>query len=195
MTTPDRTFHFECPQAQELVWLPLAVRFKLDQCQLRLRLIEWQQMPFDQRTSLLACPPGEAFRQLLVSLVPTAVPTDRSTTPIDLHRPGWPTELDLQRFLAGEAWAARWENASPFERYLVAKIMHSVRPEERAKALASVVFDGAGCQSASAPAPTPARTESRSPVPTGVATGPAYEPAAARLPLPKAVERSIHVDP
>jgi len=142
MATPDRTFDFEPPQARELVWLPLAVRFKLDQCELRLRLIEWQQIPFDQRTSLLACQPGDAFRQLLLSLVPTAIPTHRSTTPIDKHLPEWAAELDFPRFGAGEAWAAGWENASPFERYLVAKVLHTVSPEKRRKALASVVRDG-----------------------------------------------------
>jgi hypothetical protein len=65
---PTRTFAFEPLQARELEWLPLAVRFKLDRCGLRVRLRHWQALDLRERSSLLACPDGPAFRQLVLHL-------------------------------------------------------------------------------------------------------------------------------
>jgi hypothetical protein len=67
-TEPTRTFDFEPLQARELEWLPLAVRFKLDRCALRVRLRHWQALDRRERASLLVCADGPAFRQLVLQL-------------------------------------------------------------------------------------------------------------------------------
>jgi hypothetical protein len=69
---PVRLIPCEPPQAHSLVWLPLAVRFKLDAAGLRVSLFEWQTLTREQRFGLLACPAGACFETLLLALVPQA---------------------------------------------------------------------------------------------------------------------------
>ena len=67
---PDRVFHFEPPEARALQWLPLAVRYKLDRCGLKVRLQQWQALPLAGRSALLRCPAGPRFEQRVLALVP-----------------------------------------------------------------------------------------------------------------------------
>ena len=65
---PDRVLEFEAPEVHALVWLPLAVRYKLDVIGCRLRLAQWQAIAPAARAPLLACAAGEPFRRLLLDL-------------------------------------------------------------------------------------------------------------------------------
>jgi len=58
---------FEPGEAQALTWLPLAVRYKLDQVSLKLPLKAWQSLPRKDRERLLALPAGSAFEAHAVS--------------------------------------------------------------------------------------------------------------------------------
>lgn len=69
---PDRVLGVEPPEAKTLEWLPLAVRLKLDDCGLKVRLADWQGLAASQRQALLACPAGSRFRSLVLALVPHA---------------------------------------------------------------------------------------------------------------------------
>ena len=69
---PDRVLEFEAPEVHALVWLPLAVRYKLDVIGCRLRLAQWQAIAPAARAALLACAAGEPSRRLLLDLVPDA---------------------------------------------------------------------------------------------------------------------------
>lgn len=80
---PDRVFDFEPPQARNLEWLPLAVRYKLDLCELKIGLKEWQAIPLEQRDLLVRCAPGALFDHQLRAMVPTA----RKLPAAGLHAP------------------------------------------------------------------------------------------------------------
>jgi hypothetical protein len=69
---PDRVFEFEPEEARALQWLPLAVRFKLDQCGLKIGLQQWHALALDQRAALVRRPPGALFEQEVLELVPAA---------------------------------------------------------------------------------------------------------------------------
>lgn len=58
---PTACLSFEPDEARCLLWLPLAVRHKLDGCRLRLSLLEWQALPLDTRAELLHLPAGADF--------------------------------------------------------------------------------------------------------------------------------------
>ena len=64
---PTACLDFEPDEAKRLGWLPLAVRFKLDQCGLRFSLREWRALPLATRATLLAAPldaTADGFLQL-----------------------------------------------------------------------------------------------------------------------------------
>jgi hypothetical protein len=69
---PDRVFDFEPEEARKLQWLPLAVRYKLDQCGLKIGLQQWHALALDQREALVRRPPGALFEQRVRDLVPAA---------------------------------------------------------------------------------------------------------------------------
>ena len=58
---PTACLTFESQACQSLQWLPLAVRFKLDECGLKLSLQQWQGLPLAERQALLALPSGAGF--------------------------------------------------------------------------------------------------------------------------------------
>ena len=64
---PTVRLPFEPCEAQVLTWLPLAVRYKLDQASLKLPLKAWQRLPREDRERLLALPAGSAFEAHAVS--------------------------------------------------------------------------------------------------------------------------------
>jgi hypothetical protein len=138
---PVSVFMFEPVEARELVWLPLAVRFKLDEARLRLRLSEWQALSIRERTSLLVCPGGETFRTALLSLVPAVAAVHQARSPQRI-RGAFPAEGppdfaqagDLAPLLRG--W---WAGATRFERYLVVKILQSFSPVHMQKVLEAVM--------------------------------------------------------
>lgn len=53
---PVATLPGEPPQARALTWLPLAVRYKLDRCGVRISLAQWQALDLPTRTALLEAP-------------------------------------------------------------------------------------------------------------------------------------------
>lgn len=57
---PTACLSFEPDEARCLLWLPLAVRHKLDGCRLRLSLLEWQALPLETRAELLHLPAAAA---------------------------------------------------------------------------------------------------------------------------------------
>lgn len=61
---PLTCLDFEPEEARDLTWLPLAVRFKLDEVGLRCSLAQWQALSFAKRTELLNCLPGDRFSTL-----------------------------------------------------------------------------------------------------------------------------------
>lgn len=77
---PTQAFPFEPDAARALTWLPLAVRYKLDRCALRVSLQAWQALPLRSRERLLACPAGDAFHGLALALFEGACRRDPTPT-------------------------------------------------------------------------------------------------------------------
>lgn len=67
---PNVCLEQEPAQAKGLVWLPLALRYKLDATRLRISLRDWQRLPLECRLALLQAPldPGTSgFRSRAVT--------------------------------------------------------------------------------------------------------------------------------
>ena len=62
---PTSVLAFEPDEAKALKWLPLAVRYKLDRCGLKLSLDQWRSLPIADRQQLLASREGDAFAGLV----------------------------------------------------------------------------------------------------------------------------------
>ena len=70
---PD-LYPFESDETQSLAIIPLSVRYKLDVCEVKLRLQQWQKLPLEDRKALVAAPLAsetdvDACRILLHTLV------------------------------------------------------------------------------------------------------------------------------
>ena len=96
---PTACLSFEPDEARRLLWLPLAVRHKLDGCGLRLSLLEWQALPLDTRAELLHLPAGADFALCA------------------LHAGEVAQALDCDAAAAG-AWLAA---ATPFAHYVLSR--------------------------------------------------------------------------
>lgn len=111
---PTACLSFEPDEARRLLWLPLAVRHKLDGCGLRLSLLEWQALPLDTRAELLHLPAGADFA--LCALHAGASRDTRLRQPVRLEAYEVAQALDCDAAAAG-AWLAA---ATPFAHYVLA---------------------------------------------------------------------------
>ncbi|MGD1860684.1 MAG: nitrate reductase associated protein [Leptolyngbyaceae cyanobacterium] len=134
MTSDDRTFfQFEADFVESLRCIPMAVRYKLDTCGVKLKLEHWHQLALPEREQLVsqACQTeGEiaAYRKLVRSLVwqhTEALPKD---LPID-PAPPWlkadqisddvqQQSAELNVAIAPASWAA----LSPLQRFALCKL-------------------------------------------------------------------------
>ena len=130
---PDRVFQFEPAEARALDWLPLAVRYKLDTCGLKIGLEEWQGLSRESREALLRAEAGAVFEMKVLELFPGARRKRGSAAPdpalaaagrADLPPGGCPRGVDM--------WL---HSASDFEVYLVHKILRWESPGGRRRAL------------------------------------------------------------
>jgi hypothetical protein len=118
---PDRTFDFETLHARDLTWLPLAIRYKLDQSGLIISLQAWQALSMELRTQLLACPLNEAFRENVIRLIPATLVMEKVN---ETSRCCAVTEDAL---LLIPNLAETWSKADQFNRYLLGKMLGTAR--------------------------------------------------------------------
>lgn len=111
--SPTACLDFEPDEAKELVWLPLGVRFKLDEAALRLRLGSWQSLPHERRLELLTLPAGDEFR--IAALLAGA-------TRHEANQPPMPSLERIAEVLGcGLMRASSWlVDSSAFSRYVLA---------------------------------------------------------------------------
>ncbi|HSW17933.1 MAG TPA: nitrate reductase associated protein [Ramlibacter sp.] len=81
---PTAVLPFEGPEAQQLQWLPLAMRYKLDVLGLRLTLAQWQALSLEERRLLVTSPvdagsAAASLRRLLLHM--GAAPDPRGRAP------------------------------------------------------------------------------------------------------------------
>jgi hypothetical protein len=134
----DCVFGFETESEANLIYIPLAVRFKLDKCGIKLSLAEWQRMPEHRRRELLRTPCGDAaavacYRRILCSFVMESSGSEPPTISAADH-PLWMND-DVPEQLAKAAEAigvatpsgAHWRALTTLERFALVKLSRAGR--------------------------------------------------------------------
>ena len=120
-------FAFE-EEFADLHWMPLAMRFRLDVCGLKLPLVSWQSLPFSERLLLLDFSFEGEDQQILwafhlknvVSIHGLGKPTplecwvDPEKIPADVAEKLGAFDCEMSEFL--------WRNLKPFQRYALCKL-------------------------------------------------------------------------
>jgi hypothetical protein len=127
-------FQFEQDFAGSLRCIPMAVRFKLDRCGVKLSLRQWSHFEAEERSRLLqrAChkpPEVEAYRGELEALIRTRSNQPAEYLPIEAAPP-WADASrvppQLIEFAAGLQVPApssvRWATLSPLQRFVLLKL-------------------------------------------------------------------------
>lgn len=113
---PTCCLDFEPTAARALEWLPLAVRFKLDQWQLKLTLRQWQSMDLETRALWVASPAGDEFRR--IATMAGAQALSAPVTPIAVDD----ASIAAVALRVSETDAQVWlQRATPFAHYALAK--------------------------------------------------------------------------
>lgn len=125
-------FRFEADFGETLHCIPLAVRFKLDTCGLKLKLSQWQRLNLEQRRQLGAAAFTSddeiaAFRQTLLDWVQATSGEVVADLPLDPHPPWqsghWPAGLVEAAAHQGLVLTpAQWSGLSPLQRYVLVKL-------------------------------------------------------------------------
>jgi hypothetical protein len=129
-------FQFEEEFADSLHCIPMAVRYKLDRCGIKLKLTHWNRFSQEERQVLLALP-GESsqdcdrfhdFLQTLVAEKTGAVAPDLA---IDPH-PAWLNETDIPEDVQDKAsefklqlTQEQWQKLQPLQRFALIKLSRS----------------------------------------------------------------------
>ena len=133
-----RLFAFESELETSLTYIPLAVRFKLDKCGIKLSLEAWQQLPEDRRRKLLQAPYDQAadiarYRQILCSLVGEYTGEEPPSIAMTEHPPWADKNVPEQITKAATAMglpplsAERWCMLTPLQRFALVKLSREGR--------------------------------------------------------------------
>ena len=145
-----RLFGFESELESNLTYIPLAVRFKLDQCGIKLSLAAWQLLSNEKRRELLLarCDTAENvanYRKLLCSFVRECMGDEPAFIVTD-EDPLWAADnVPEQIVRAIEAMGAQplsrvqWGKLTPLERFALIKLSREGR-EHRKLAVALCEF-------------------------------------------------------
>jgi hypothetical protein len=129
----SRVFNFESDLERSLVFIPLAVRFKLDKCGIKLALDEWQRLAGDTRQSLLNSPCESvvevaAFRRTLQTWVKAACGDEPRLLEADAS-PSWdaldvPPQVTRKALEVGGSplTPAQWRALWALERFVLVKL-------------------------------------------------------------------------
>ncbi len=123
-------FEFERDFAEGMTCIPMAVRFKLDACGVKLSLKEWAKLTPEQRMELFQSPSG-TFGERMRALAPAA-----KTLEID-PRPPWDDASVVPEVVAASAEAKgialdvqRWAALSPLQRFALCKLSRAKHDNE-----------------------------------------------------------------
>jgi hypothetical protein len=127
-------FRFESDVAGALQCMPMSVRFRLDECGVKLSLKQWNRLPEEQRQALVStlCDTPErvqAYRGLLTTLIETYAASAPEFIAVD-PAPPWsdtsrvPTQI--QAYAASLGCKApdlsQWQALSPLQRFVLCKL-------------------------------------------------------------------------
>jgi hypothetical protein len=140
--SPIGLYPFESDETLSLAIIPLSVRYKLDVCEVKLHLQQWQTLPFDARQALVVAAFNtadevDACRALLHTLVdrhfgepPTVHPLSGDEPWLDASR--WPQvmidqcEREALAIPAIEVWSAL-DEAQRHALFVLGRSKHSQR--------------------------------------------------------------------
>ena len=130
-------YSFESPEATSLTLIPLTIRYRLDQCAIKLHLQQWQQFTLPERDNLLRMPFASSvdFKAWLAQL--TAIVQLRcncapdqlieTATPVWLQTDRWPDDV-VNRCTQMELPLPPlhvWQQLAPPHRHALCKIARS----------------------------------------------------------------------
>jgi hypothetical protein len=134
LETNGPIFGFETDFAGTLRCIPMSVRFKLDQCRVKLTLKQWNRIPPTQRLQLVSEPCGapenvDSFKSLLVELIETWTSSGVENMPAD-PAPAWADTIDTPHRIVAYAIALgvappsadQWATLAPLQRYALFKL-------------------------------------------------------------------------
>ena len=126
-------FGFESELVTNLTYIPIAVRFKLDKCGIRLSLVQWNQLPESERRKLLKAPCANSvdiasYGQALRRLIKEVIGDDPQPTQITAA-PAW-EEVELPRQIADKARqmgipapsSEQWRGLTTLQRFALLKV-------------------------------------------------------------------------
>lgn len=135
------TFQFEQDYADTLRLIPMAVRFKLDQCGIKLSLRQWSHFAFEERRRVLRLPCQrrqqlEAFRRELEELIQLRSTQPPEYLPIEPDPP-WADASTVPEQVVQIAMvlqvappnSVRWAALSPLERFTLVKLSRNPRDD------------------------------------------------------------------
>jgi len=127
-------FGFELDFAGSLRCIPMVVRFKLDQCGVKLSLKQWSRFIKEERSQLVtrACDTPEdvlAYKNYLVELIETRARDAAVFLPVDTN-PEWDDTHQVPSRVAAHAMdnallpprTERWAALSPLQRFALFKL-------------------------------------------------------------------------
>jgi hypothetical protein len=129
-------FQFEADFAQDLHCIPMVVRFKLDTCGIKLKLLQWQRFSPQQRQALAdaACTTDleiQAYRDHLLGLI-TEVTGDLASLFEPDPMPAWAVNDQIAPDVEQKAAAleipfslAQWAGLTPLQRFALIKLSRS----------------------------------------------------------------------
>jgi hypothetical protein len=131
---PVRMFRFEQEFAGSLRCIPMTVRFKLDQCGIKLSLRQWSRFEQQERTRLLELPCEERteielWRREVEELIRMRSSQPAENLPVELH-PLWADTSQVPQQLADFAIDLKiappspqqWAALSPLQRFTLLKL-------------------------------------------------------------------------
>jgi hypothetical protein len=136
-----RTFQFEQEFVDTLQLIPMAVRFKLDQCGIRLSLRQWSHFAFEERKRVLRLPCQrreeiEAFRRELEELIQLRSTQPPEYLPIEPDPPWADTSTVPQQVVevavvlqVAPPNSIQWAALSPLERFTLVKLSRNPRDD------------------------------------------------------------------
>mgnify|MGYP003329915136 CR=1 FL=1 len=125
---PPNLFAFERDEFGDLNWMPLALRYRLDLCGLKLPLSTWQRLTFDERARLLGLPcEGEterrAWEEELKSAISSTGREELSSLEPWIDPEIIPSNVQEKISVLGVGMnVAQWKRLEPVQRYALCKL-------------------------------------------------------------------------
>ena len=127
-----RFFAYEEEYREDLRFIPMLLRYKLDLTGRSISLDDWKRLPYDDRRALIDAPiVGPHERDAFARRIDAAVgssPAHGATSIVSVSMAAW-SGLEIPELLAARARengtpldATIWQRLRPFERYALAKL-------------------------------------------------------------------------